>query len=244
LSAADVGALAMVGVDPVRVGRRPRVAVLATGDELVPHTTIDPAAVAVRDSNGPMMRALAAVYAASVLDLGRATDDPAVLDRAVARGLACDVLLVTGGISMGTSDHVGARLEAAGVEFRFRRLELQPGKPTALGVHPRGLVLALPGNPVSALVTFRLIAAPVLACLEGASACRPRTIPVTARFAWQRKHGKWLVLPGWMQDGGVERIPYAGSGDLLAYARANAQILLPPERAQVIPGETVDVIEL
>jgi molybdopterin biosynthesis enzyme len=67
---------------------------------------------------------------------------------------------------------------------------------------------------------------------------------VTARFAWQRKHGKWLVLPGWMQDGGVERIPYAGSGDLLAYARANAQILLPPERTQVIPGESVDVIEL
>ena len=244
LTAADVGALAMVGADPLAVGRRARIAVLATGDELVAHSTRTPDAVEVRDSNGPMIHALAAPYAASVLDLGRVADIPAALETAIARGLQCDVLIVTGGISMGTSDHVAGVLAAAGVVFRFRSLALQPGKPTAFGLHPGGAVLALPGNPVSALTTFRLIATPLLSRLEGAVSVRPRSISLPARFTWERRHTKWLVLPGVTHAGTVDRVPYQGSGDLLAYARADCQILLPPDRSRVEPGQTVEVIYL
>jgi molybdopterin molybdotransferase len=244
LTPADVGALAMVGADPIVVGRRPRVAVLATGDELVAHTTRTLDAVAVRDSNGPMVRGLAARHAAAVVDLGRVADDDTALESAIGRGLGCDVLIVTGGISMGTSDRVAGILEAAGVTFRFRSLALQPGKPTAFGVHAGGVVLALPGNPVSAFTTFRLIAVPLLSRLEGAAKVRPRSIPMPARFTWERRHAKWLVLPGCTDEGGVDRVPYQGSGDLLAYARADCQILLPPDRERVEVGQTVEVIYL
>jgi len=104
-------------------------------------------------------------------------------------------------------------------------------------------VLGLPGNPVSALVTFRLFAVAVLRCLQGASDVRPGWGRAQARFAWERRSPKCIVLPGRLADGGaaVERVPYAGSGDLLAYARADCQIILPPEVAGVLPGDSVRI---
>jgi molybdopterin molybdotransferase len=134
-------------------------------------------------------------------------------------------------------------LEAAGVRFHFRRVSLQPGKPVSFGTHSRGVVLALPGNPVSAFVTFRLFAALTLAGLEGETDARPRFTRAAARFEWHRRNPKWAVLPGKLAAGGaeVERVPYAGSGDLLAYARADCQIVLPLGLDVVTSGSLVPV---
>ena len=243
LRAVDAGVLAMVGAATVVVGRRPRVAVLSTGNELVPHSET-PGPDCIRNSNGPMLAALAAPWSASVALLGTARDDRADLQRCLAAGLEYEVLLVTGGVSMGAYDFVAAALERAGVRFEFRRVALQPGKPTAFGVHSGGVVFALPGNPVSALTTFRLFASPALRLLQGEAAVWPRWSAVPAAFAWERRHSKWLLLPGRRGAGGVERVEYAGSGDLTAYARADCQIVLPPERSRVSPGEAVDVWDL
>ncbi|MFQ5599632.1 MAG: gephyrin-like molybdotransferase Glp [Candidatus Krumholzibacteriia bacterium] len=236
----DIGALAMVGAQRIEVGRRPRVAVLATGDELVPADTA-PRPTQIRDSNSPMLAALAAAEAAQVVVLGSAPDVRAELDTIVSRGLQADLLVVSGGVSMGAYDFVGEALAAAGVRFHFERVRVQPGKPVAFGSHVAGVVLALPGNPVSALVTFRLFGRTVLRCLQGMKQLRPVWGRAHAAFEWRRRSPKWVLLPGRSVDEGaaVERVPCTGSGDLLAYARASCQIVLPPDLERVAPGDRV-----
>jgi molybdopterin molybdotransferase len=242
LTQADVGALAMVGIARVRVGRRARVALLSTGNELVPHAET-PGPAHIRNSNAPMLEALASPFAAAVKALGIAGDTAEAVESTLRRGLESDLLIVSGGVSMGAYDHVSRSLSRVGVQLHFERVALQPGKPTTFGSHAEGAVLALPGNPVSALTTFRLFGAWALRRLEGESAFQPDWYEMAAHFDWERRHAKWLVLPGrrvaGMDGGRVETVPYAGSGDLLAYARADCQIVLPPDRAQVRPGQAV-----
>jgi molybdopterin molybdotransferase len=236
----DLGGLAMLGAAALRVGRRARVAVLSTGNELVPHETV-PGPAQIRNSNGPMLEVLATACGASVTRLGVARDTPVELQAPIAHGLEHDILLMTGGVSMGAYDFVTQALAAAGVRFLFQRVLLQPGQPTVCGVHRRGLVFALPGNPVSAFTTFRLFAALALRRLEGDTGPTAEFQSARARFAWQRRHSKWLVLPGRQSPAGVERVEYGGSGDLSAYARANCQIVLAPEVDHLEPGDAVAV---
>jgi len=238
--AADIGALATVGAARVVVGCRPRIAVLSTGNELVHHATT-PGPWSIRDSNGPLVAALARAWADAVRVLAPARDDPGALAASIADGLRSDLLILTGGVSMGAYDLVGAGLERAGVRLHFRRVALQPGKPTGFGTHAQGAVLALPGNPVSALTTFRLFASVALRRLEGESECRPRFGWAPAQFAWQRRNPKWLLVPGRSTGTGVERVDYRGSGDLLAYAGADCQIVLAGDVDRVQPGMLVQV---
>ena len=238
LRAADLGMLSAVGLATVVVGRQPRVAVLVTGSELVPAAAA-PGPAQIRDANGALLAALAAPYAASLTPLGIVRDDPAALGEQIDRGLAHDVLLVSGGVSMGAYDFVTPVLAARAVRVHFRRVAIQPGKPTAFATHARGCVLALPGNPVSALTAFRLFAAVVLRLLEGETQARPLWQQVRADFAWERVHRRWLFLPVRRTPAGIERVPYAGSGDLMAYARAEGQVVLAPDVARVAVGEPV-----
>ncbi len=237
----DVGALAMAGASRLRVAARPRIAVLSTGDELVAFEK-QPGPTQIRNSNAPMLAALAE-RDGPVEFLGAVEDSRARTYAAVKRGLEHDLLLVTGGVSMGAYDWVGAALQDAGVTLHFRRVALQPGKPVVFGTHARGAVLALPGNPVSAYTTFRLFAQPLLRCLQGASDVRPHWGRATARFEWQRRAPKCILLPGRIlpNGGAVERVRYTGSGDLMAYARANCQIVLPTHGGDVRSGDPVHV---
>lgn len=241
LLATDVAALAMLGVTQVDVGRRPQVAVLATGNELVPSEQT-PARTQIRDSNTPLLTALVSTDA-HVHSLGRSPDVPGELAVRLARGLLSDVLLLTGGVSMGAYDVVEEGLEAAGVVVHFRRVAIQPGKPVLFGTHAGGAVLALPGNPVSALTTCRLFALPLLRRMQGMGETRPRWSRCTARFRWARRSERCLFLPGRRVEGGeaVERVPYTGSGDLLAYGASDCQIVLPRKMRQVAPGDSVPI---
>jgi molybdopterin molybdotransferase len=243
LRRSDIGQLAAVGATTVCVGRRPRIAILSTGNELVPHGAT-PGDWSIRDSNAPLLAALAAAYSDRVEVLEPVPDDRARIAAAIGRGLAADVLVMTGGMSMGAYDWVGPVLAEAGVQLRFRRVLLQPGKPSGFGTHAGGCVLALPGNPVSALTTFRLFAATALRRLEGESECRPRFAPAPAQFAWQRRNPKWLLVPGRMTAAGVERVDYRGSGDLAAYVEADCQIVLDDGIDAVEPGMWVPVWRL
>lgn len=168
LGPAQLGALAAAGVASVRCARRPRVALLSTGTELRgPGETLGPGQI--YESNGPMIAAALARAGAEVERLDHVDDDPATHRRALERGLELDVLVSSGGVSVGPHDLVRSIGAALGVEEVFWGVAVKPGKPLAFGVRGKTLVFGLPGNPVSALVAVELFVRPALLALQGAS---------------------------------------------------------------------------
>ena len=169
LGPAELGAAVAAGVAELTVYRRPRVQVLCTGDELrAPGEPLGPGEI--HNSNAPMLDALAAAEGAIAGTARRLPDDPAATEAGLAAALdSSDVVIVTGGVSVGPHDHVKPALAALGVEEVFWRVALQPGKPTWFGRRGSVLVFGLPGNPVSAVVTFALFVRPALAALQGRS---------------------------------------------------------------------------
>ncbi len=179
LGPAELGVAANAGAAELQVAQRPRVAIVTTGDELIPIG--EPlGAGQIHDSNGIALAALAARAGAEVVLQSHAPDDPATTEQLLARALDCaDVVLVTGGVSVGPHDHVKPALRALGVHEHFWRVALRPGKPTWFGARDGTLVFGLPGNPVSSVVTFLLFAQPALSQMQGADPAQPRT---TARL--------------------------------------------------------------
>lgn len=173
LDAVALGVAANAGAADVSVAPRPRVAILTTGDELVPMgAPLGPGQI--HDSNGITLAALAADAGADVVVLDHAPDDRAATEALIAGALdAADLLLLTGGVSVGPHDHVKPALAACGVDERFWRVALRPGKPTWCGTRGDTLVLGLPGNPVSTVVTFMLFARPALLVMQGADPAQP-----------------------------------------------------------------------
>jgi molybdopterin molybdotransferase len=169
LAPGDLALLAGAAAERPSVHRRPRVAIVATGDELVPPgQPLGPGQI--HDSNALALQALAEAEGAEIVSSMKAPDDHArtleVLNEAIAQA---DLLLVSGGVSVGPHDHVKPALGELGVTEVFWRVALRPGKPTWFGTRDGTLVIGLPGNPVSALVTFVLFARPALAALQGAA---------------------------------------------------------------------------
>lgn len=158
------------GAGTLSCARRPRVAILCTGDELrPPGAALGPGEI--HNSNAVMLAALARRCGAEVLVAQAVRDERADTERALARALDdADALVLSGGVSVGPHDHVKPALAALGVEQRFWRIDLQPGKPTWFGTRGPRLVFGLPGNPVSSFVTFALLARPALLALQGAAA--------------------------------------------------------------------------
>jgi molybdopterin molybdotransferase len=216
-----VAVCATVGADPVWVRRRPRVAVLATGSELQPQ----PGGHQIRNSNGPMLHALLLAY--DVVDLGVAGDTSAALQAALDIGLGADVLVTTGGISKGELDLVRPELEARDVTIVFHRVQLQPGKPVLFAEHAGGVVFALPGNPVSAMVCADLFLLPFLAARAGRSfdevlvTTRARLSGPVAGSAKRRR-----VFPCVLRGDDVDPLPWRGSADLYTLTAANAYIVI------------------
>ncbi len=167
LGGAELGAAVAAGAAELTVYRRPRVQVLSTGDELrAPGEPLGPGEI--HNSNAPMLDALATGQGAVTATAQRLPDDRAATEKGLAGALEnADVVIVTGGVSVGPHDHVKPALAELGVEEVFWRVALQPGKPTWFGRRGGTLVFGLPGNPVSAVVTFSLFVRPALAALQG-----------------------------------------------------------------------------
>jgi molybdopterin molybdotransferase len=187
LSPAALGVLAGAGLAGVACAARPRVALIATGDELVgPGQPLGPGEI--HASNGVALAALVDRAGGAASSIGPVADEPEATRTAIERGLvAADVVCVTGGVSVGPHDHVKEAFAAAGIEERFWRVALQPGKPTWFGVAGDGtLGFGLPGNPVSALVTFQLFVLPALRALQGADPA-PTTVEAVLDTAVPRR---------------------------------------------------------
>lgn len=242
---AQIAALASVGCERVAVHRRPRVAVASTGDELAPPGSA-PAPHQVRDSNAAMLVAQMAAMGIAAEDLGRVADNPRRLDEAIAAGLEYDVLLLSGGVSVGVYDLVAPALERAGCTTLFHGVAMRPGKPLLAAARGGHLVLGLPGNPVSAFTTFHVFAAPALRRLEGDP--RPVLPPLRATVreaipARPGRRGYLLARLSW--DGGrpvVSLVRSASSGDVVSLSRANAFLVTPEDGGAIPSGGEADVL--
>ena len=250
INAAMMAALASFGYAEAQVYRRPRVAVLATGSELVA-VHEKPGPDQIRDSNSYSLGAYATLAGAEVERLPLASDDPELLQREIEAAAArSDVLVLSGGVSMGVYDFTKTALRALDAEIFFERVSLRPGKPTVFGrLKGRTLVFGLPGNPVSVSVTFNLFARTAIGAMQGAKAAE--------------LHEEWAVLARGVK-GSVERASYlparldtnqegyllaeplkwGGSSDFVAFTRATALIIVPEGTKLIEAGARVKIVRL
>lgn len=243
LGPAELGALATIGLDPAPVHRRPRVAVLTSGDELTPPgQPLGPGGI--RDSSALTVPALARLAGAEVVSVAWAPDDREATRRALEPALDADVAIVCGGVSVGEHDHVKAALADLGAEQVFWRVALKPGGPTWFGTRGATLVFGLPGNPVSVMVTFLLLVRPALLALSGGEPGGRRT---TARLGadytkpTDRAHAVRCRLES-RPDGWVAwPLPKQGSHVLTSMLDADCLALIPTASAGLAAGETVEV---
>jgi molybdopterin molybdotransferase len=246
LDAAGLGALAAGGIAAVECARRPRVAMLLTGDELVePDRELGPGQI--HDSNAYAVPPLATAAGAEIDFVEVIGDDRGTTTKAVERGLAGDALVVCGGVSVGEHDHVRPALEALAVEQVFWGVALRPGKPTYFGVAPGGtLVFGLPGNPVSAMVTFLLFVRPALLAMQGAD---PGAAAVRARLttAYAKSPGRAEAIRVRLEAGagGWEATPTGPQGSHVLTSMLGADgLAFAPADAGELPAGTELVTEL
>ena len=243
LGPAEVAVLSSLGRERVACGARPLVAVLVTGDELVPPgTPLRPGQI--RDSNATALAAQATRAGARVELVEHVADEReptvAALERALA---AADVVCVSGGVSVGEHDHVKAALAAVGAEERFWGVALKPGRPTWFGTAGDTLVFGLPGNPVSAMVTFHLLARPALRALAGADPSDTRVralLDAPVRLNPAREQALRCRLAARDDGWHVAPTKEQGSHVLTSMLGAGALALVPPGDGTLEPGQRVD----
>jgi molybdenum cofactor synthesis domain-containing protein len=249
INAAMIAALASFGYAAVKVGRRPRVAVMATGTELV-DVNKRPGKDQIRDSNNYTLAAYAQLAGATVERLPLAGDDTEELKRQMtAAAQTADVLITSGGVSMGVYDFTKAALKELGAEIFFERVALRPGKPTVFGRIGKTLVFGLPGNPVSVTVTFNLFARTALRGMQGAK--QPEMIEETAVLGRDLKGSieRESYLPAILRTDEkgtliVEPLKWSGSSDFVSFARATALINVPAEIKMFEAGSPVTIVRL
>lgn len=235
----EIGALAAAGVESVPCRCRPRVAIVATGDELTgAGRRLAPGGV--RDSNRAMLQALVERRGGRVVSSRSAPDDPGAVTAAIVEAMkASDLVMTCGGISVGPHDHVRAALVDAGVTMVFAGVALAPGRPTAFGSGPqRKPVFGLPGNPLSALVAFRLLVEPALDALVAVR--EGRTVILAAAQALTRRPGGLHAIPCRLDRTGVTPLAAVGHGPTAALG-ADGLALVAPGTGEVEPGTSVEV---
>ena len=254
LDYASIALAASAGRLHLLVYSRPRVAVLATGDELV-DIDVAPGPNQVRNSNTYSL-------ATQILDAGGepillpiAPDDPARIKELIREGLDADLLLLSGGVSAGKYDFVEPALAELGAEFLFTGVQIQPGRPLVFGRIPAHAdeqssspkyFFGIPGNPVSTMVTFKLFVRPILDALAGAQSHKLIFLNAKLKSEIKTKTGLTRFLPamlsGEFENALVELVRWQGSGDIAATALANCYIVIPPDRDLIPAGELVPIM--
>jgi molybdopterin molybdotransferase len=250
VDAAKLGVLASIGCADVPVHRRPRVAVLASGDELV---DVDGFEAVLRgdrivSSNSYTIGASVRALGAEVEDLGLVPDDPDAYRERIESARGCDLLITSGGVSVGAYDFTKDVLRSLGADLQLWRVRMRPGAPLGFGVLGDMPWLGLPGNPVSAMVTFELFARPLIRRLRGETAIFRQPIRVRlvddVSIAAPLTHFLRAVVE-WRTDAAWARLTGPqGSGLLTSMAKANALLIVPPDRPVIRAGELANALLL
>ncbi len=247
LGPAQIALAAAAGHAAVSVHRRPRVAFLATGDELVP-PGVAPQGAQIIASTGLALAALVARWGGDFVDLGIARDDEAAIRAAARPGLAADILVTQGGASVGDADLVKPALAPLGLDVDFWKIAMRPGKPLMSGHIGAVRALGLPGNPVSALVCATLFLQPLVTALSGAPwlGQRLRTARLAAPLKANDQRQDYLRAAVLRDDDALlaEAFPLQDSGNLSTFARADALILRAPHAPAAQTGDSVEILPL
>ncbi len=244
----DYGAIALaasVGLQSISVFRRPEVAILSTGDEIV-EIGEHPGPHQIRNSNSYSLAAQVQQAGGIPKMLGIARDEPVHLRGLIEQGLEHALLLLTGGVSMGRYDLVEQVLAELRAEFFFTGAQIQPGRPVVFGQVRERYFFGLPGNPISTTVTFELFARPMLEALAGMAARELSFVHAKLKSEIKTKTGLTRFLPallsGEFEEAEVELAGWHGSGDVAAMARSNCYLVIPPDQEKIAAGEWVAVL--
>jgi molybdopterin molybdotransferase len=245
LGYAELASAAQVGAAELKCASKPRVAILSTGDEIVPVDSI-PGRFQIRNSNSVSLAAQVRLAGGKPILLGNAMDREDDLSSKIRRGLQEDLLVLSGGVSMGKYDLVEKVLRGMETEFYFDAVAIRPGKPAVFGKCGEKFVFGLPGNPVSTMVTFELFVAPAVDLLSGAEARELPIVEARLREELNEKPGVTHFLPARMEGQGsareVRALKWQGSGDVAALGKANCFVVVPAEREKIEVGEKVEVL--
>lgn len=248
IGAGEMAALASFGYATVRVGRRPRVAVLSTGSELVDVST-KPSAAQIRNSNTYTLAAYAESAGAVVDMLPTVEDTPdATRDALIRAADNRNIVITSGGVSMGDYDLVKAALKEIGAEIYFDKVIIRPGKPIVFARRGETFFFGLPGNPVSTSVTFNVFARPAIRKMQGDSSPLLQTVTAQLSRPLKDSSSRRSYLPGRLFiDGGramVEPLKWGGSSDLVAFMRANVLIIVREDVHEIAEAEPVNAMLL
>lgn len=247
LSPASLGLAASIGLDRLPVSGRPRVALFSTGDELVMPGEVPPARMkpgAIYNSNRFFLRTLLQRLGCEVSDLGIVPDRrDATIEALQGAAQAHDLILTSGGVSVGEEDHIKPAVQQLG-SLDLWQIAIKPGKPFAYGRVAEAHFIGLPGNPVSSFVTFLLLVRPFLLKLQGAAVLQPRPVSLPAHFNWSRPDKRREFLRVRRNDaGGLDLFPNQSSGVLTSAVWGDGLVDNPPGRA-IVHGEPVSFISL
>jgi len=242
---AEIAAAAQVGAARPVVTRKPRVAVLSTGDEVVDFASV-PGPFQIRNSNSVSLGAQIALLGGEPVILGNAKDSLDDLRAKISAGLEADALILSGGVSMGKYDLVEPVLREFGAEVIFDAVAIRPGKPVVFAICKGKPVFGLPGNPVSTMVTFELFVQPAVDILAGAEARPLAFVQAVLSAPLSEKPGLTHFLPArvtWLDETAqVSPVAWQGSGDVVAMAHANCLMVVPAERERIEAGQAVRVL--
>jgi molybdopterin molybdotransferase len=245
LSPADLGVLASLGLAQLQVKRKPVVAFFSTGDELVAvGEPLEPGKI--HDSNRYSLHGMLSTMAVDIIDLGVVRDDPDSMREVLTRASTqADLIISTGGVSVGEADFIKPALEELGTT-EFWKIAIKPGGPLTFGQIDASIFMGLPGNPVAVMVTFSQFVVPAIHALAGANPHRPALFRARAQDKMRKKPGRYEFQRGIASmdennEWQVARTGQQGSGILTSMSRANCFIVLPDDNAGVEPGDQVSI---
>ena len=241
----DIAVIASVGCTSLTVSKMPVVGVISSGDELV-EPSLKPDVSQIRNSNGYQLLAQVQRAGGTGKYFGIARDDEQATFEIVAKAISeCDIVLITGGVSMGDFDFVPSVLERAGVRMIFSRVNVQPGKPTTFGIHQRCIVFGLPGNPVSSFIQFELLVRPLIYRMMGGS-WSPVTYELPMQESYTRRSTDRMgLIPVIITDARqVLPVEYHGSAHILSMSVAHGIITVREGISVINKGEIVSVRQI
>ena len=242
---AVVGLLASLGKANVQVFQAPRVAILSTGDELVEPAAL-PLQGQIRNSNSFTLQALCTSMGLQTQMLGIAKDDKSILRHKIELGLSADILLITGGVSVGDHDFVKDVFDELGLEIHFQKVAIKPGKPTVFAKNAEKVIFGLPGNPVSCATVFEVLVRPAIRKMLGYPVYHNAMVKavLTNYFANRSQRENYHPCVTWYEEGEFFCRPLTtrGSGDISAYAKANSYLVCPIDCTELVEGTQATVI--